>query len=514
MDEVHEECGIFGVYLKEKSSLNKRDIPVISYYGMSQIQHRGQLSAGVCSYNDENLQGKRKLAIYKEIGRVNDLFSVNKKEEMNKILEFLSGKAIIGHVRYSTSGKSKNNFELRAEAQPFFRNHPRIWKKFGIIFNGHVANYDDLKKDISYNDYVLDTDVDTEIIMNLISLGLNKFEKADIDSRKIKPDFFEVFLDVAKKLDGAYSMACLFADGDLVLMRDAFGFKPLVYGENEDIFAFASESTALEKIGITNILSLNPGECLVYNKFGMRKKILISEKRKARCQFEWIYFSNPNSVIDGKSVNSVRENLGKKLAEIEILRSEIEKNPENYVVVPVPNTAIPAAEAMARALKIDWSMALNKIDSERGFINKEEDRKRIMNRNYNVIKEKLLGKKIILVEDSIVRGETSKKVITLLREAGAKEVHLRSTEPRIMHPCCYGIDMASYSELIANKYDGDLNKIAKDLGADSVLYLRVEDLKEAIGFDENDLCLACLNGDYPTEYGKKFKEQQKRSVLC
>ncbi|MBI2629954.1 hypothetical protein HYW76_02540 [Candidatus Pacearchaeota archaeon] len=393
------------------------------------------------------------------------------------------------------------------------RNHARAWKRFSLAFNGNIVNYEELKKAMVENDYILDTDVDTEVIMHLISLSLKKYEKRDESEKVVKPDLFDVFSDLTGKLDGAYSLACLFADGDLVLLRDPCGFKPLVYGENENFFAAASESTALEKIGITNFQFLNPGECLIYNKNGARKKIIFQRDRRARCQFEWVYFSKANSVIDNVSVNLVREKLGEQLARTEILKEEIIKHPEDFVVVPVPFTAIPAAESLARNLKIGWSMAITKADSERGFINKEEDRKRIMNRTYNVIKERILGKKVLLVEDSIVRGETSKKVIALLKESGAKEVHLRSTEPKILHPCCYGIDMAAYSELIANKYTGDLKKIAEELGAESVSYLEIEDLKEAIGLGEDELCTACLNGDYPTEFGKNFKEKQMKCVL-
>ena len=517
MREVKEECGVAGIYLKDnqKAEKNLKLVPELLDDMLSRLQHRGQLSAGISTFNPFNRGYEKRLKVLKEIGRVSDLFKVNDREEHRRVIEYCKGIAGIGHVRYSTAGGATKYLDLLEEAQPFLRQHGRPWKRFSIAFNGNLANYSSLRRQMSQEGYLLDTKVDTEIIMHLISLNLKSLSTKDGEGRDVKPNLFQVSGEVMRKLDGAYNVVMLSADGNFIVLRDPLAFKPLVWGENSDFYAVASESTALEKIGIEIFFPVNSGASMIFNGQGMREEVLFPSARKAHCHFEWVYFARANSNIDGKSVNSVRENLGKKLAESEPLKGVF---PDEYLVVPIPKTAIAAAEAYARVLNLPLSLALDKGEGERGFINKEEERKRIMDREYSVIIERIKGKKIILIEDSVVRGETSKKIISLMRNAGALEVHLRSTEPPIRFPCFYGIDFPTFRELIASRYSGDgasfdLNNLEKAvanyIGADSMGYQTLDGLVGATGFGKNELCLACLTGEYPTSAGKKRAEEAR-----
>jgi amidophosphoribosyltransferase len=499
---MKEECGIAGIYLKKgKEEL----VPETLYSMLFQLQHRGQLSAGisVCDMNE----GSKRIKILKEIGRVNNLFKVNNREENKKIKEYFKGVAGIGHVRYSTSGKAKEYLSLLGETQPFFRWHGRAWKRFSIAFNGNLANYPELRKEILVGGYILDTDVDTELMMHLFSLELKEYS---LDKFERKPDFYEVCRKVMERLDGAYNILLLFADGDLIAIRDPKGIKPLVWGENDYCFAVASESVALEKIGIEKFYSVLPGSCVIFNEHGFRQKRLIYE-RKAHCHFEWTYFAKAGSVIDGRPVNVVRTNYGRRLAESEPLQEEIKKNPEKFVVIPVPNTSIPAAEEYADYFRIPCRSAIIKIRGDRGFINKDSEREAIMNREYVVLSDIVKDKKVLLIDDSLVRGETILKIIKPLRKAGAFEIHFRSTEPPITCPCFYGIDFPTPEELIANKFsrEGFEMKVAEFIGADSVAFQNIQGLVDSIGFRKDELCLACLTGEYPTIYGEKRARENR-----
>jgi amidophosphoribosyltransferase len=303
----------------------------------------------------------------------------------------------------------------------------------------------------------------------------------------------------------------LFADGDLVAVRDPFGFKPLVWGENSDFFAVASESIALEKIGFNKFYFVSPGGCMIFNKSGVNEKQLINSKRTARCHFEFTYFSKEGSVFDERPIHLTRKRAGENLAKTEPLKDEIKINPKKFIVIPVPRTSIPAAEAFADKLKIRHSSAILKSDSKRGFINEGKVRRRIMANTYFVIPEEVEGMEVFVIEDSVVRGETVQEIIRPLRKAGAKAIHLRSTEPPIKYPCFYGINFPTRKELIANKYSAqEFEKgFAKEIGADTVVFQTLEGLIDAIGFSENGLCLACLNGNYPTPDGRRLAKNSK-----
>ncbi len=503
-DGIGEECGIWGVYLKD-THCDRGRLPELLYLAGNQLQHRGQLSAGIAVFDP--LEGiARKLRLRKEVGLVNDLYLTNDEDENKHFLKDMHGLAGIGHVRYSTSGTSKGSSENRDQAQPFLRQHARGTKKFAISFNGNLANYDELKKGILSEGYDLETDVDTEIIMDFISNSLHYLSKRDPEGNYLKPNLFEVYENVMKKLDGAYNVLTLSGDGDLVCFRDPQGFRPLVYGENKDMIAFASESVALRILGIKEFKDVPAGSCLVCREGKLEEKVLF-DGRKAACHFEKVYFSRPDSKINGQSVYSSRFSLGQKLAVTDPLKEFILTHKDEFVVVPVPATAIPAAIAYAETLGLRYREALYKNGSLRGFINKAKTRDRVMFGKYGIIEELLEGKKVIVLDDSLVRGETSKRNIGLLRDAGAREIHFRSTEPPIKYPCFYGIDFPTGEELIANKADQSNpqkfeEQIAKLIGADSVHFQSEEGLIASCG-ERDSLCLACLNGDYPTEGGKK-----------
>lgn len=505
MGEIKEECGVFGIYLKNRVATNKPLIPKYLYLGLSALQHRGQLSAGLVSWDPTHGPYRKILNARKDGGKVDDLFNV-KNEEVNKnLIDYLRGYAGMGHVRYCTSGSTKKYQDVINGTQPFQRRHARLCKRFALGFNGTIANVSDLRKNLRKEGYYLDTQTDTEVLMHLISKYVKNSMRETKSGKLSKPDLFEVQEELMNQLDGSYSLLELFADGNMVATRDPWGFKPFVWGETSEFFAVASESTALKKLDIENFYDVKPGSSILFNQQGVDEKILVDIGKTAYCHFEEVYFSKTISVNNGVLVNGVRKNLGRNLAKNESLRDRINSFKKDFVVVPVPKTAIPAAKAYADELGLNFEMAIEKLKGDRGFINKASVRERIMSTEYEIIADEIKGKKVIVVDDSVVRGETSKKIMHQLRNAGAKEIHFRSTEPPIKYPCFYGIDFATRKELVANKYSDNFEeKFAEFLGVESVGFQTLEGLVDAMGFDKDQLCLACLNGDYPTEAGKKL----------
>jgi amidophosphoribosyltransferase len=359
-----------------------------------------------------------------------------------------------------------------------------------------------LKEDLVEEGYYLDTDVDTEVLMHLISLSL----KYNWDDSVAFPDvIFKVFSEVVKRLDGSFCFVFLNALGDLVIARDKYGFRPLVIGENESMICVASESKALIKTGIEKFRDVLPGEIIVV-RGGKIYSFMGESHQKAHCHFEYVYFSDACSINDGIIVDEVRSNLGKALAKEETLKFD---NPSEWVVVPIPSTSIPIAISYSQNTKLPLSFSLIKSDVGRGFINSSFQRKIIMDSKYNVVPKSVLGKKVILIDDSIVRGETSLRIVELLRVFGAKEVHLRLGEMPIKFPCCYGVDFPSFEELILGNFKGTMEEAekiaAEKINADSVRFISFNGLKGALG-GKNEFCFACLNGEYPTGAGCNFLE--------
>lgn len=500
--EIREECGLAAIYLKKPlSRFANGGASEALYQMLLQQQNRGQLSAGITTYNNKRPQ---LINTHRDVGLVNEVFRANNNEKHQAILKKFSGQSGIGHVRYATFGK-----DSRSYAQPFERKHGRKWKWFSFAFNGNIANYSELKRKLEEKNYHFQLQSDTEVIMHHLAYGL-RGEK--------KPEMKGVFRYMGERFDGSYNIVFVNADGDLVACRDPLGIKPLCYGENEEMVAIASESAALTQIGIEKIESIAPGEMILVEANGNITKSRFSEnERKAHCMFEWVYFANVASEIDKKSVYQVRYNLGKLLAE-----NEKEKITEEHIVVPVPDTAKPAADAFGFELRVPVKEGLirNRYIG-RTFI-ESNHRMEKARAKYALNKSVLEGKKVFIVEDSIVRGTTTKALVEYIKKNGkAKEVHVRSSCPAIRFPCFYGIDMSTVSELIApgamkenkigfiNIDEEECRAIAKEIGADSVAYQTIEGLVKAIGFEdgEKSLCMACLTGKYPTRKGNELVQE-------
>jgi amidophosphoribosyltransferase len=493
MGEVHDECGIAAVFIKENGDAANKALFYL-YKVLLNLQNRGQLSTGFTTYNKKNTQ---LLNRYRNVGSVNEVFRTNSRIKSREVFKKYEGNKGIGHVRYATFGK-----ENRSYAQPFERHHGRMWKWFSFGFNGNLANYSELKsKLMEKTDYHMVLETDTEIILHYIAREL---------MGRSKPDLTTVFSNLSKKFDGAYNIAFINAYGEMVVCRDPLGIRPLCYGTRGDVLLAASESNALVNCGISNFKNLAPGEMILVKENSFEVKRFAKSKRKAHCMFEWVYFSNVSSVLDGKSVYITRTRLGKELAKL-----ETEKITKDHILIPVPDTAKAAGDSMAYELGIPSMEGLirNRYIG-RTFI-EGSNRKGMVQNKYTALKEILKDKKVILVDDSIVRGTTSKQIVRYLKEeGGAKEVHVRVSCPPIRAPCFYGIDMSTISELLAPRYEDGIGqeeiskkvcaKIAKDLGADSLIYQTIPGLVKAIGLPKNDLCMACLNGDYPTPCGKKL----------
>ena len=492
-EDLHEECGIAAVYIKENGETANKALFYL-YKLMLNLQNRGQLSAGITTYNADR---KQLLDTYTDLGPVNEVFRTSNKAKSMNIFKRYAGNKGIGHVRYATSGS-----EDKSSAQPFERHHGRKWKWFSFCFNGNLANFMELRKDLmKKEDYHMVYNNDTEIIMHHLS--------KELDANK-KPNLVKVFSNLAKKFDGMYNIAFINGDGDIVVARDPYGFRPLVYGFNEGTFMAASESNALINCGIKNFKPLEPGHLICIKNGDVRIEKFADSKRRAHCMFEWVYFSNVSSVNDGKSVYLSRTQLGKKLAKL-----ETEKITKDHIVVPVPDTAKAAGDAFAYELGIPSKEGLirNRYVG-RTFIEGSNRDDRVQNK-YTILGDVVKGKKVFLIDDSIVRGSTTGQIVRYLKkEGGAKEVHVRVSCPPIRGPCFYGIDMSTVSELLVPKFEkkphsGEISKetckkIAKEMGADSLIYQTIEGLIKAIGFPKNELCAACITGEYPTLWGKKL----------
>jgi amidophosphoribosyltransferase len=500
MSELYHECGLAAVYHlagKEVSPLCppqgpdevSRLIPRI----LLDVQNRGQLSAGMTSYHPKRQQ---LLETYRGVGSVSEVFRLSHWGKAESIMERCAGRAAIGHVRYATCGKEDLSY-----AQPFERHHLEKRKWFSFGFNGQLANYGELRdKLLADNEHHLSRDTDTEIIMHEISREL---------SGDRRPPLREVMHNIAQRFDGCYNLVLLNALGELVIARDPWGFRPLCYAIEGPLLAAASESVALLNLGFSHstIRSLEPGEMIsaTGGKFTIER--FADSPRRAHCFFEWIYFANVASTMDGRSVYLARKTLGEELARLEDVPID-----GDTIVVPVPDTSKCAADAMAFQLGVPSAEGLirNRY-SGRTFIEGTDNRTRKAAVKYTPLREVLEGKRVLLVEDSIVRSTTMRVLISRMRAAGAREIHVRVACPPITSPCFYGIDMSTISELFAPRFmreDKPLPEVfaemAKELGADSLRYLPKESIERAVNRPANQLCRACVTGEYPTAHGQKL----------
>jgi len=501
MSKLRDECGVAAVYHLP----HRPDSPLCPEQGrehasrliprmLLDIQNRGQLAAGFTSYDP---QRKQLIESHKELGSVAEVFRLNHRGKYESLMCRLAGRAAIGHVRYATCGQEELGF-----AQPFERQHIKKHKWFSFAFNGQLANYVELREKLLVdNDTHLARDTDTEIIMHVISKAL---------SHKQRPPLIEVLRQVATEFDGAYSLVFLDASGDMLVARDPLGIKPLSYAIQGPLFAAASESVALLNIGFSpeHIKSLLPAQAVTITKGRLEIGQFASSPRRAHCFFEWVYFSNVASTLDGRSVYLARKALGEELARLETVPTD-----RDTVVVPVPDTAKAAADAMAYKLQVPSLEGLirNRY-SGRTFIDASGQRQRKAQAKYTPLEEVLKGKRVLLVEDSIVRCTTMKVLLERIRQLGhPREIHVRVACPPIVSPCFYGIDMSTVGELFAPPFleGGPLTdevqaQMASQLGADSLRYLPVESIARAIGLDADQLCRACIVGQYPTPCGQKL----------
>jgi amidophosphoribosyltransferase len=500
MAELHHECGIVAVYHLPGRGLSpllpipdpdqaSRLIPRM----LLDVQNRGQLAAGITTYN---LNRDQLIDTHKEVGSVAEVFHLNQAAEYDKLMTEYAGPAGIGHVRYATCGKDDRSY-----AQPFERHHIEKRKWFSFAFNGQLANYPELREEVvSQNDFHLARETDTEIIRHCISREM---------SGDKKPSIVELLATLAHRFDGAYNIVFLNALGDMFVARDPLGIRPLCYAIEGPLFTAASESVALANLGFRreSIRSLEPGHAVIIQNGQLSIKKFAASPRQAHCFFEWIYFANVASTLDDRSVYLTRKALGKELAMLETVPID-----EDTIVVPVPDTAKAAAASMAYELKVPCLEGLMR--------NRYVGRTFIEGRNradkarfkYTPLPEVLQGKRVLLVEDTIVRSTTMKVLISQLRERGlAREVHVRVACPPIVAPCFYGIDMSTVDELFAPKFlhEGEMTpaveqRMAIALGADSLQYLPVEAIARAVEKHRDHLCQACIDGRYPTSAGRRL----------
>ncbi len=499
MSDLFHECGVAAIYHlggRGKSPLcpeqGPEEVSRLIPRMLLDIQNRGQLSAGMTSYNPHR---KQLIDTYKDLGGVGEVFRLSHRGKYESLMRRYAGRAAIGQVRYATCGP-----EDRSYAQPFERQHVQKHKWFSFAFNGQLANYQQLRERIlADGDSHLARDTDTEIIMHEIGREL---------SENRRPPLIEIMRSIGQRFDGAYCLVLLNALGDMLVARDPLGLRPLCYAIEGPLFAAASESVALLNLGFApeSIKTLLPGQAVTITEGRLEIQRFASSPRQAHCFFEWIYFANVASTMDGRSVYLSRKALGEELARLETLKID-----EDTIVVPVPDTSKAAADAMAFKLKVPSLEGLirNRYTG-RTFIEGSSSRKRKAETKYTPLREVLEGKRVILVEDSIVRSTTMKVLLNRIRQLGqAREIHVRVACPPIIAPCFYGIDMSTIGELFAPRFlgRGPLTEeaqaeMAAYLGADSLRYLPVESIARATGFDSDQLCQACITGDYPSQAGR------------
>lgn len=462
---MKDKCGIVGAYSKKESVEISRQI----YYALYSLQHRGQESAGMTTYNC------KEMSTYKGMGLVCDVFS-------NGDFAGLDGNKGIGHVRYSTTGES-----LIENSQPFVSEFKS--GHIAIAHNGDIINSMELRRQLESEGRIFHSTTDSEVICHLL---IKEYSKHG--------DIVRAMQNTSKKLIGSYSLVILI-NNDLMVVRDPMGIKPLCLGKTDDITMVASESVAFDVIGVNKVRDVEPGEILLINDEIKSFKMPGKENTpRSHCMFEYVYFARPDSILDGRNVYDVRLNIGRALHQ--------EHGVEADAVMPVPDSAIPAAIGYSRESGLPYGEGLikNRYVGRTFIMPSQEDRETSVKLKMNPIKSELEGKKIVLVDDSVVRGTTSKSLVDVLRKAGASEIHLRVGCPPIISPCYYGIAMATKKELIAS--DKEVEEIKKVLGVDSLGYLSIESLIKCIGIEKEHLCTGCLTGEYPTSLPKNIEEYE------
>ena len=461
-DSPHDECGVFAIYAPE------RDVARLTFFGLFALQHRGQESAGIAVSDQSHIM------VYKEMGLVSQVF----KEQT---LQSLSGQLAIGHVRYSTTGSS----EWR-NAQPVHR--ARNGSAIALAHNGNLVNTDELRRRLVGDGVELSSTSDTEIIAAMLA-------------EHPAPDVKDALRDVIPLLRGAFS-AVVLAESEVIGFRDPYGVRPLVLGQLDGRYVLASETSALDILGAVAVREIEPGEMCWIDAEGYHIERVVDGKGEALCVFEFIYFARPDSVMRGQTLYSARSRMGRELA----LESPVEAD----LVIPVPDTGNSAAIGYSSASGIPFGEGLVKNRYVgRTFINPDADLRRLgIRMKLNPLTSTIRGKRLVVVDDSIVRGNTTRRLVQMLFDSGAAEVHLRISSPPILFPCFYGIDMASQDEFIA--FERTVEAVGRELGATSLAYLSLEGLIKATGLGAESFCTACFSGAYPVPVPEELRMSKFR----
>lgn len=453
-DKLHEECGIFGIWGHEESS-------ALTALGLHALQHRGQEAAGIVSFDGANFHHHRAL------GLVGDNF--NSADVIGK----LKGHIAIGHNRYSTSGDT-----MLRNVQPLYGDFS--FGGLGVAHNGNLTNALTLRKKLIKRGCLFQSTSDTEVIIHLIALS----QKTTVEER---------LHDALSQVQGAYSLVVM-CDGTLIGVRDPLGVRPLVMGKLRDSYILASETCALDIVGATYERDIEPGEMVIITANGIRSTKPFANTANRFCIFEYIYFARPDSVSEGKNVYETRKNIGAWLARETAVPAD--------VVVPVPDSGIPAAIGYANEAKIPFELGIIRNHYVgRTFIEPSAQVRNLgVKLKHNANRAMIAGKRVVLVDDSIVRGTTSKKIVNMVREAGATEVHMRIASPPTTHSCFYGVDTPTRDQLLAANYS--VEEMAKLIGVDSLAFISLDGMYQAVASINRDnnapqFCDACFSGDYP-----------------
>jgi len=454
-DRFHDECGVFGVF-------GHAEAANITYLGLYALQHRGQESAGIVASNGHDLN------MHKAMGEVEEIFQP-------RVLAKLPGTAAIGHTRYSTAGD-----KALLNAQPIMIDCNK--GKIAVGHNGNLTNAGEWRRKLEHRGSIFQTNSDTEVIMHLIA-------------RSQARNFSAALGDTLNQVEGAYSLLVLTPE-EMYAVRDPRGFRPLVLGripgeEGNDAWVVASETCAFDLLNAQYVREIEPGEMLRISKAGLESIHFSPPKPHQYCIFEHVYFSRPDSIIFSRSVNESREMLGRLLAR--------EHPAQADMVVPIPDSGVPAAIGFSLESKIPFRMGLIRNHYiGRTFIEPSQAIRNFgVKLKLNPVRSLIAGKRVVLVDDSIVRGTTSRKLVRMMREAGATEVHMRISCPPTISPCYYGVDTPTKEELIASSNSPE--EIRKFLGADSLGYLSLGGLRQAVGDNEGKFCTSCYTGNYPTD---------------
>ena len=457
-EKLREECGVFVMY-----DLDGKDVAASIYYGLFALQHRGQESCGIAVSETNGPKGK--VTSYKGMGLVNEVFTGDELERMK-------GDIGVGHVRYSTAGAS-----TRENAQPLVLNY--VKGTLALAHNGNLINAPELRKELAYSGAIFQTTIDSEVVA--YHIARERVKTKNVES---------AVLNAMKKIRGAYSLVIM-SPRKLIGARDPYGFKPLCIGRRDNAYIITSETCALETLGAEYIRDVEPGEVVTITKDGMKSdtSMCLPKEQQARCIFEYIYFARPDSHIDGVSVYGSRIKAGRFLA----MDSPVEAD----IVVGVPESGNAAAMGYAMESGIPYGTAFVKNSYVgRTFIKpKQSTRESSVKIKLNVLREAVAGKRVIMIDDSIVRGTTSDRIVKMLRDAGAREVHMRVSSPPFLWPCYFGTDVPAREQLIA--YNRSVEEIRQMIGADSLGYLQIDRLKELV--NGLDICQGCFTGKYPME---------------